>query len=176
LKADSGWLGGYPRNLCVTGTFTQSTQAQVAPRGPLSLGAYGDGLKRRNRQSRFDPSGACAPVGSARTPPPAFPFLLCTFQRASHRGRQPHTTARPSPPRREENETWCLDLPDTVSCHTGDCCPLVARQYVASRVGVDSRVTGSLSTPLCKYFRALALVVVGVTQMPQIGRHSASNG
>jgi hypothetical protein len=31
LKADSGWLGGYPRNLCVTGTFTQSTQAQAVP-------------------------------------------------------------------------------------------------------------------------------------------------
>src|SRR5262245_10553164 len=34
LKADSGWLGGYPRNLCVTGTFTQSTLAQVALRAP----------------------------------------------------------------------------------------------------------------------------------------------
>jgi hypothetical protein len=82
LKADSGWLGGYPRNLCVTGTFTQNTLAQVAPRGRLSPGAYGDGLKRRDRQSRFDPSGARAPSGSARTPPPAFPFLLCTCQRA----------------------------------------------------------------------------------------------
>jgi len=57
LKADSGWLGGYPRNLCVTGTFTQSTQAQVAPRGPLSLGAYGDGLKRRRSPESVRPFG-----------------------------------------------------------------------------------------------------------------------
>ena len=82
-----------PRNLCVTGTFTQSATAQAAlmlPWGLPGRGAYGDGLKRRDRQSScFDPSSACAPVGSARTPPPAFPFLLCTCQRARHGGQRP---------------------------------------------------------------------------------------
>ena len=107
--------------LCVTGTFTQHASCPGCPNGTR----YGDGLKRRNRQSSFDPPSACAPDGSARTSPPAFPFLQTTLSKSKFVGQRPECAARLTPPRRESD--FPPSYPRQVSYQSGDCCPLVAR-------------------------------------------------
>jgi hypothetical protein len=102
---------------------------------------YGDGLKRRDRQSLFDPQSACALIGSARTPPPAFLFLQTTLSKSKPAGIDQTTRfsfRRPS--RRKRGFT--PGYPRQASCQSGDRCPLVARQYMARETTVTNLNTG----------------------------------
>jgi hypothetical protein len=166
-----------PRNLCVTGTFTQSASAQVAP----SLGAYGDGLKRRDRQSScFDPSSALALPRVRPSDPPGlrrlrFPFFYPLVKEQCARSATPTMSPAFAAPIAKRERDLVPGYPRHVaSCQTGDCCPLVARQHMAARARVNSIDMGLLSTPLHKHFRALACVGPTVSQMPQIGQHCAA--
>ena len=61
-----------PRIYCVTGTSRQRHSYKGCPKYSVSMVMA---LKRRVRQSLFDVRHPCGWLQSARTPPPAFPFL-----------------------------------------------------------------------------------------------------
>ena len=110
LKLKSVILDGLeevtPRIHCVTGTFTAEANLPSLPKGCPSSSpgppTSGDGLETQVSPEFIDlrTLETCIPrtSRSARTPPPAFPFLRSTFQRASHR-RHAHSAPKSQRPK-----------------------------------------------------------------------------
>jgi hypothetical protein len=130
LKADSGWLGGYPRNLCVTGTFTQNASGPGCPEPD----AHGDGLKRRRSPE------SVRPFGRSRTLRIRQDSAACVSLSSIHLSKSP-AVSNPRRwfglrrPHREESTRQLPGPTRHASCQTGDCCPLAAHQYVAREKG-----------------------------------------
>ena len=100
-----------PRNLCVTGTFTRDAPLRVAPRERAMVMAE----TQRSPESVRPIRVLAHSHGSARTPPPAFPFLQTTCQRAP--GRDGRTrTVRLSPSRSLRKRSRSPGHPREASC------------------------------------------------------------
>jgi hypothetical protein len=99
---------------------------RVAPRRRAMVMAE----TQRSPESVRSARALARPHGSARTPPPAFPFLQTTCQRALGRGDRKRTVWL-LPPRRGEYETHHPVTPGKPRFQSGDCLPTAAYQYMA---------------------------------------------
>jgi hypothetical protein len=169
-----------PRNLCVTGTFTQQrlspSRPQVSP-GTTRARRHGDGLKRRDRQSScLRPASASA---SLHQPPRVrqdsaacvslssiYLSKSKTIQTSPHPRQTSPAQARPFA-RRDEASALASQVN-----RLGSSLKLSARPRLASqqRRGVGRYVapTAPLVNPFSCFFRETRPALKTVTQKPQI--------
>ena len=171
LKADSGWLGGYSKESLRNGHLHTKRPSSSYPEGP-GPGAYGDGLKRRDRQSSASTLRALArpsdPPGLRRL---RFPFFYALVKEQGIAVSHP-LAARSAfaAPLREERTRLGVWRSQTRPRVYQEIAALSSGASTWRReMGVDSRDTHPLSTPRRKYFDSSAKAFKVVTQMPQIG-------